>query len=234
MKKVIMIFICIILSLTAIVSGASKKEPITKPWVGIQIGELTKDMAAKYGYDTYSGGALIHYVCPGSPAEQSGLQSGDIIIAIDGDCVSSPKELAKYISKISYKQNIMLTIIRNSKKKSYSVTVINNPYGKSSGSSGENNGGKPWFGLNLKNVTKEMAEEWGLGIKSGVLVLNVYEGSPAEKSGVKKGDIIVEVDGVAIKTYEELLAIVTPLKPGKTISLGVWNNKKKKNISITF
>jgi len=234
MKKTIIILMFLIIGLTGLVSGASKKEPVTKPWIGIQIGELTKNMAAKYGYNSYSGGALIHYVCPGSPAEQSGLQSGDIIVAIDGDDISSPKELAKYISKISYKQNIMLTVIRNSKKKSYSVTVINNPYGKNSGSSGESNGGKPWFGLNLKNITKEMAEDWGLGIKSGVLVVNVYEGSPAEKSGVKKGDIIVEVDGVTIKTYEELLAIVTPLKPGKTISLGLWNNKKKKNISITF
>ena len=227
--KEIITVILLFLSLNSMAFCGGK---ITKPWIGVQIGELTQDLAINYGYYPNSGGAFVHYVFPAGPAADGGLESGDIIIALNGKNVSSPRELAKIISTIKYTADIDLTVVRNSKKKVITVSVINNPYNSSASNSGSD--GKPWFGVSLKNINKDVADAWGLPVTSGLYVLSVYDGSPASKSGIKKGDIIVQVNGEMVKTYEELLALVTPIKPGKIVNLGVWHSGKKKSFKIKF
>jgi len=218
--------------LSSIFLFPAEAKSIDTPWVGLQIGELTQDLSVKYGYYPNDGGAFVHYVFVAGPAGQAGLKSGDIIIAVDGKAVHSPKELAGYISGINYEREIEITLIRNSSEKNFTVKVINNPYPGSSGSQSKDD--KPWFGITLRNVTKEMSEIWNLPVTSGLLVITVYEDSSAYNAGIQEGDIIVEVEGENIKTYEELLAIVTPIKPGKTITLGLWHNGSKINCKVTF
>jgi serine protease Do len=209
-------------------------EKLKKPWIGIQIGELTRDLAISYDYYPDMSGAFVHYVFPAGPAGTAGIKSGDIIISIDGIQITSPKELAEFIGKIKYKKSVKFKVFRGGYKKNISVTVINNPYSSSSNSKYGNGQEKPWFGISLKNIDKEMADIWDFPVSSGILVVNVYEDSAACKAGIETGDIIVEVNGDIIKTYEELLAMVTPLKPGKTIKLGIWHNKKKVVKEVTF
>ncbi len=209
-------------------------DKLTKPWIGIQIGELTRDLAINYGYYPNMSGAFVHYVFPAGPAGSAGVKSGDIITCIDGIQITSPKELASFIGKIKYKKSVKFTVFRNGSTKNIHVTVINNPYSSSSSSKYGNGQEKPWFGISLKNIDKEMSEIWDFPVSTGVLVVNVYEDSAACKAGIKTGDIIVEVNGNTIKTYEELLALVTPLKPGKTIKLGIWHNKKKVVKEVIF
>ena len=145
---------------------------------------------------------------------------------MDNQDIHSPKELALYISGIKYEREVDITVVRDSKEKTFSVKVINNPYPGMSSSQDKDS--KPWFGITLQNVDKEMAQVWNLPVISGLYVVSVYDGSPAYNAGICKGDIIVEVEGEVIKTYEELLALVTPIKPGKTIKLGLWHNGKKR------
>lgn len=231
MRNICKIVIIFILLLTC---PSLAGEKLTKPWIGIQIGELTRDLAVNYGYYPSMSGAFVHYVFPAGPAGSAGIKSGDIIISIDGVQITSPKELATFIGKITYKKSIKFTVFRSGSKKNIKVTVINNPYSSSSNSKYGNGQEKPWFGISLKNIDKEMSDTWDFPVSTGVLVVNVYEDSAACKAGIKTGDIIVEVNGNIIKTYEELLAMVTPLKPGKTIKLGIWHNKKKMVKEVTF
>ncbi|MEQ8221774.1 MAG: PDZ domain-containing protein [Candidatus Eremiobacterota bacterium] len=231
MKHIFKILVIFIL-LSNLPSLAADK--LTKPWIGIQIGELTRDLAINYGYYPNMSGAFVHYVFPAGPASTAGIKSGDIIISIDGVQIISPKELAAFIGKIKYKKSVKFTVFRNGSSKNIKVTVINNPYSSSSSSKYGSGQEKPWFGISLKNIDKEMSEIWDFPVSTGVLVVNVYEDSAACKAGIVTGDIIVEVDGNTVRTYEELLAIVTPLKPGKTIKLGIWHNKKKVVKEVTF
>lgn len=231
MKHIFKILVIFILLLNLPSLAADK---LTKPWIGIQIGELTRDLAINYGYYPNMSGAFVHYVFPAGPASTAGIKSGDIIISIDGVQIISPKELAAFIGKIKYKKSVKFTVFRNGSSKNIKVTVINNPYSSSSSSKYGSGQEKPWFGISLKNIDKEMSEIWDFPVSTGVLVVNVYEDSAACKAGIVTGDIIVEVDGNTVRTYEELLAIVTPLKPGKTIKLGIWHNKKKVVKEVTF
>ncbi|HPZ08707.1 MAG TPA: trypsin-like peptidase domain-containing protein [Candidatus Eremiobacteraeota bacterium] len=88
-------------------------------------------------------------------------------------------------------------------------------------------GSKPWIGIKLQNVTRQLAQQWGFPTSTGVLVVNVIANSPAQRGGLCPGDIIVDVRGKPVKTYEELIGILSPLKAGTAVELGVWHEGRK-------
>jgi len=83
-----------------------------------------------------------------------------------------------------------------------------------------------WLGVRIQEVTKEIAEVEKLKNTEGALVASVGEKSPAEKAGLKAGDIILKFDGKKIDTMRALPKLVTRTKVGKTVKLEIWRDKK--------
>ena len=83
-----------------------------------------------------------------------------------------------------------------------------------------------WLGVRIQDVTKEIAEAVELKKAEGALVASVGEKSPADKAGIKAGDIILEFDGKKIDTMRTLPKVVANTKVGKDVKLKVWRNKK--------
>ena len=82
------------------------------------------------------------------------------------------------------------------------------------------------MGVRIQEVTKEIAEVEKLKKPKGALVASVGEGSPADKSGIKAGDIILEFDGKEIDTMRTLPKAVANTSVGKNVQLKIWRNKK--------
>ncbi len=91
-----------------------------------------------------------------------------------------------------------------------------------------------WLGVRIQEVTKEIAEAVDLKKPSGALVASVGEKSPADKAGVKAGDIILEFDGKKIKTMRTLPKVVANTNVGKSVTLKIWRDKKliSKNLKL--
>ena len=83
-----------------------------------------------------------------------------------------------------------------------------------------------WLGVRIQEVTKEIAEVEKLKKPAGALVASVGENSPAEKAGIKAGDIILNFDGKKIDTMRTLPKIVASTEVGKSVELKIWRNKK--------
>ena len=83
-----------------------------------------------------------------------------------------------------------------------------------------------WLGVRIQQVTKEIAEVEKLKNTEGALVASVGVDSPAEKAGLKAGDIILKFDGKKIDTMKDLPKLVSNTKVGKTVELEIWRNKK--------
>ena len=83
-----------------------------------------------------------------------------------------------------------------------------------------------WLGVRIQQVTKEIAEVQELDEPKGALIAGVSDGSPAEKAGIKPGDIIIEFDGKKIKTMRNLPKIVANTTVGKNVDVKIWRNKK--------
>ena len=83
-----------------------------------------------------------------------------------------------------------------------------------------------WLGVRIQEVTKEIAEVEKLKKPQGALVASVGENSPADKAGIKAGDIILNFDGKKIDTMRKLPKVVATTEVGKSVELKIWRNKK--------
>jgi len=83
-----------------------------------------------------------------------------------------------------------------------------------------------WLGVRIQQVTKEISELYNLEKAEGALVASVSENSPADKAGIKDGDIILEFDGKKVDTMRTLPKLVAQTKVGKKVEVKIWRNKK--------
>lgn len=91
-----------------------------------------------------------------------------------------------------------------------------------------------YIGVRIKDVTKDLAESFGLEQTDGVLVEEVVKNSPADKAGIKEGDIIIEIDGKKVDDALQLPKMIAMLKPGTTIIAKVIRDKKENEIKIVI
>ncbi len=99
---------------------------VSRPWVGVYLQDLSKEMADYLGAPT-SRGALVREIVSGSPASKSGIQKGDIILAIDGQMMKNSTALTNTISKMKTGQKIKITILREKKELTLTVTLEEKP-----------------------------------------------------------------------------------------------------------
>ncbi len=91
-----------------------------------------------------------------------------------------------------------------------------------------------WLGITIQNFTPELAKEFGLNKSTGALVTEILKGSPAEKAGIKRGDIITEVDDKPVKNVETLRNIIAQSKVGSRIRLKVIRDGNASLFTVTI
>ncbi|MDA0782082.1 MAG: DegQ family serine endoprotease [Rickettsiales bacterium] len=91
-----------------------------------------------------------------------------------------------------------------------------------------------WLGVKIQTVTDEIAESIGMKDSNGALVVDVQEKSPADKGGLKAGDVIISFDGKNVETMRRLPRIVAETPVGKKVPVVVWRNGEKKTVIVTI
>jgi serine protease Do len=88
------------------------------------------------------------------------------------------------------------------------------------------------LGVTIQEVNQSLASSFGLDRARGALVSSVEDGSPAEKAGVKPGDVVLKIDGVEIQRSIDLSSLVAGMKPGSKAEMQVWRNGKPRELSV--
>jgi serine protease Do len=96
------------------------------------------------------------------------------------------------------------------------------------------NGKRGWLGVAIQDVTPRIAREKDLHVKSGALVNDVTEESPAEKAGIREDDVIVEFNGKSVEEADDLLAAVRSGSPGDKANLTFYRGQEKKSLQVTL
>ena len=89
------------------------------------------------------------------------------------------------------------------------------------------------IGVLIQEVTKELAESFGLPKPTGALVASVQKGGPAEKAGIEPRDVILKFDGKLLHASGDLPRIVGATKPGSKVQVQVWRNGATKELTVT-
>ncbi|MCR9104028.1 MAG: Do family serine endopeptidase [Gammaproteobacteria bacterium] len=191
---------------------------VTRGWLGVTIQDVDKNLADSFGLDRPRG-ALVAQVAPGSPADDAGLESGDVIITFDGSEILTSGDLPHVVGLIAPDTSVDAEVIRNKKRRVIEVTVggldADDSFTLSAKSGNDDRGGR--LGLVVGAVSAEQLENSGLA--GGVLVREVIPGSVAAEAGILAGDIITLIDTSPIKSLDAYEQAVQSLQPGSSVPL---------------
>jgi serine protease Do len=168
-----------------------EKGEVTRGWLGVMIQSVTPELAKQFGLEK-SEGALVAQVMEGSPAEKAGIKREDIIIEFDHKKIDKMSELPRTVANTPIGKQVEVKVIRQGKETELKIEVGELKEEKVA-KAGDVTTEKE-FGLTVQDLTPEIAKHLGIPEKAGVLVSQVTAGSPAHEAGIRRGDIIREID----------------------------------------
>ncbi|MGI9514789.1 MAG: PDZ domain-containing protein, partial [Anderseniella sp.] len=211
----------------AIIADLKDDGNVTRGWLGVQIQKVSEDIASSIGLDKPTG-TLVSAVTDGSPADKSGLRTGDTILKVDGADVKSPKELSRAVAKIKPGTSVEMTVFRDGKERDIKVSIGEMPAERQASlSPSRNSGSDADQKLGLVLAPAEDGD--------GVVVADVMPGSPAAEQGIRQGDVILEVDGALVDQPEAAVAAIrqSSAKSGKApVLLLVKNDRGQRFVAL--
>ena len=178
---------------------------VRRPWLGATLQGVSREIADSLGMDRPAG-ALVADVFSNSPASQAGLQRGDVITEVDGKEVDDPEGLGYRMGVRALGGSVKMTLLRKGRTTVLDVKLVaapETPPREEVTLSGRN----PFAGASAVNVSPATLEEASVeGVKEGVLLLDVPQGSTAANVGLQKGDVIVAVNDRKIERTSDLRA----------------------------
>jgi serine protease Do len=221
----------------SVVSQLEKSGKVTRGFIGVKAQAVTNTMAAALhlpGGSSDERGALVASVEPDSPAQNAGLQPGDVITGVDSHHIGNQRELALTISEIPPGQQAKLTVVRNGETKTVPITVATLTNDQASGRVGNSPQGSPSLGVGLQALTPNMRQQLSVpdNVK-GAVIAEVKQGSAAEQAGLQAGDVIVGVGDEAVGNPSEATkAIKQSLKDNNAVALRIIRDGQPAFIAV--
>lgn len=191
---------------------------VTRGRLGVSVQEVNQALADSFGLKK-SEGALVSSVEKGSPAEQAGVQPGDVILRFNGQPIDHSVDLPTLVANAAPGSMQKMDVMRGGSLRTLTVKVGEM---KSADAAGKERGeSQERLGLAVRPLDKE--EQQQIGVHGGLLVENVN--GPAAVAGIQSGDVILSLNGNAVTSVEQLRSLVT--KAGKSVALLVERGNDK-------
>ncbi len=181
-----------------------KKGKVERAWIGVGIQDLTPELATALKVDPRAG-VLVNSVNDNGPAAKANVKPGDIIAGVAGKKVTDGRELVREVIAHEVGQNVQLEIVRDGKRYGTSMLLTARPEAPVPPLPVQQQGvPQAGLGLSVRDLTPAQATQLGLGTKALPIVTSISPGSPADRAGLKPGDVIVEADGLADPSARQL------------------------------
>lgn len=226
-------------------------------FLGVHAEDISRDNMGRYGLNQVRGVGVTQVV-KDSPAEKAGIRKDDVIVRLDGENVTSVRKLNRLVSEIAPDQTVRVAVSRGGSEHELTATIArrrdsfattegfkfpsDSKLWRSDGSFGPFSGessdlifafsNRRRIGVSTTELTKQLADFFGIADGRGVLVTSVTDDGPAARAGVKAGDVITAVDGERIESTGDVSRIVNRKKEGD-VTLTVVRNKSQQTIRVT-
>lgn len=185
-----------------VVAALKEKGAVSRGWIGVKIQNVTQEIADSMGLKSTKG-ALIAQPQKGAPAEEAGLKAGDVITAVNGEKIETPRELARKIAAMGPKKSVDITFLRNGAEKTVKLTLGVLPEEKEARADNDFGGGDGGEITGLGIEVAPASEVRGAG-REGVIVTDIDPSGSAAQKGVRRGDVIVEAGGQTVNSRADL------------------------------
>jgi S1-C subfamily serine protease len=228
-------------------------------WLGVESQEVTSGKAKELKLPAERG-VLLGRIVPDSPAAKAGLKDNDVITEINGQRVEGEAQFRRMIHEIPAGRSAQFTVWRDGKAQSINVTLGKSeergnmwfktaprafsfqlpkveipelaPMPGMDWNYGMLAGTRPRLGIDAEDLSGQFGTYFGAPDGEGVLVREVNSGSPAEKAGVKSGDVITALNGERIRSLGDLREKLAAKREDNTVKLGVLRNKSEMTLTV--
>ncbi len=229
-------------------------------WLGVESQEISSEKAKELKLPAERG-VLLERIVPDSPAAKAGLKDNDVITEINGQRVEGAAQFRRMIHEIPAGRSVQFTVWRDGRAQSVGVTLgksedHGNMWFKTAPRAFSFElpkiempevapmpdmdmegfavlaGSRPRLGIDAEDLSGQFGAYFGAPDGEGVLVREVNTGSPAEKAGVKSGDVITSLNGERIRSLGDLREKLAGKRDEKTVKLGVLRNKSEVSITV--
>jgi membrane-associated protease RseP (regulator of RpoE activity) len=240
-----------VLVLTLVVCTGATTYAETQAYLGVVLQPLTIDLKEAMDVDRDMRGVLISDVVDESPADEYGLDDGDIIIEIDGEEIRTVSGATRTIKSYSPGDEVKIVVVRDGNKKKVIQVRLGERQGKAHDYDydyeyeyklpdvtrafkrvGEAWEGQGYLGIRIENISEELGEYFGVGEDDGVLVLEVIDDSPAEDAGLQAGDVILEIDGKKMSSTDKLVKYISGSDPGEDVDITYKRKRRARTVEV--
>jgi serine protease Do len=193
---------------------------VRRPLLGISIQEITQEDAEVYGLKDIAG-VLIENFADDSPAERMGIHRGDVIVAVDGVKVERVGQLQRLIAQHQPGEHVQLEVIRYGKPHNFKVKLVEAeiPRNLFADRSAPRPNGAGRLGIQVGELTDEIARELGYEDAGGAVITAVAEYGAAHRKSVGVGSRIIEINREPIETAREAQGLLRALRSNQVVSL---------------
>ena len=228
-------------------------------WLGVESGEVSSEKAKELKLPAERG-VLLNRIVPDSPAAKGGLKDNDVITEINGQRIEGAAQFRRIIHEIPAGRAASFTVWRDGRAQTINVTLgksedHSNMWFKTAPRAfsmelpkvempelralpegdfayGVLAGSRPRLGIDAEDLSGQFGAFFGAPDGEGVLVRDVNSASPAEKAGVKSGDVITSLNGERVRSLGDLREKLAAKREDKTVKLGVLRNKSEISINV--
>ena len=195
----------------SVVAQLKDKGTVSRGWIGVQIQPVTQDIADSLGLKKAEG-ALVAEPQANGPAAKAGIESGDVITAVNGDPVKDARELARTIGGLPPGNSVKLNVLHKGQDKTVNLTLgqlPNTMEAKADNDNGDQGGATRGTDVPKLGLTVAPANSVAGAGKDGVVITEVDPKSPAAERGFKEGDVILEVAGKNVSSAGDVREAIT-------------------------
>jgi C-terminal processing protease CtpA/Prc len=191
--------------------------------LGVVLSEINPHLRDDLKVDA---GVLVDEVLSDSPAEKAGLKDGDIIVRMDGKNVESERDIRETLNNLEDSKPITVDVVRNGKALQLTVTPEKQERTLLA------NFSRNYIGVDLQEMDSDLARYFQAQPDSGILIARVEPDTPAQKAGLKSGDVITEINGQKVRTQKDLRKELDDVKEGESANLTILRQGKSQKISV--
>lgn len=223
---------------------AVRAESGSRGYIGIYMQELTDEVKAGLDLKGVSKGVLVSGVEEDGPADEGGIEDGDVVVSFNGKSVATPDELRDMVRAADPGSRAKIEIVREGKKQTVEVTLgEREKFLFARHRDFDIDGpdlarvfalvGGPRLGIRAHEIeSDDMASYFGVKPGEGLLVLGVDDDSAAGKAGVKPGDVLQTIDGEKVSSVEDIRDACRDMDEGEEFTVGVIRHGKSETIKV--
>jgi serine protease Do len=196
-----------------VVGQLKDKGKVTRGWLGVMIQEVTPELAKQFDMAEPKG-ALVAEVSADGPAQKAGIQRGDVILKFDGTDVDKMHQLPRLVAQHTPGSDVKVVVLRKGEQKTLTVTLGELPEEVETAGGTQSAEG---LGLTVQEITPELKQHLDTDVDQGLIISGVDPEGPAASAGLRRGDIILEINRSEVKSLGDYRKAIKEAKGKESV-----------------